>query len=124
MQDHDQRITRADLINAMKQMGYESSTETADSILREVDFGRKGYIEFGEYLDVSVILSGIRAIAEMMQIAAGLKELKLESAFTHLAQLDSSRKIAKGSIGPHADDAGADRSTRRNIPVERSGGGT
>jgi glycerol-3-phosphate dehydrogenase len=37
----------------MKNMGYESSTETADSILREVDFGRKGYIEFGEYLDVS-----------------------------------------------------------------------
>jgi len=52
-QDHDQRITRADLINAMKNMGYESSNETADSILREVDFGRKGYIEFGEYLDVS-----------------------------------------------------------------------
>jgi glycerol-3-phosphate dehydrogenase len=41
------------LINAMKNMGYESSNETADSILREVDFGRKGYIEFGEYLDVS-----------------------------------------------------------------------
>jgi glycerol-3-phosphate dehydrogenase len=35
-------------------MGYESSTETADSILREVDFGRKGFIEFQEYLDVSL----------------------------------------------------------------------
>lgn len=55
VQDHDQKITRADLINAMKQMGYESSTETADSILREVDFGRKGYIEFQEYLDVSTL---------------------------------------------------------------------
>lgn len=53
LQDHDQRITRADLIHAMTQMGYESSTETADSILREVDFGRKGYVEFQEYLDVS-----------------------------------------------------------------------
>jgi hypothetical protein len=41
----------------MKNMGYESSTETADSILREVDFGRKGYIEFGEYLDVSYLNS-------------------------------------------------------------------
>lgn len=40
------------MIHAMTQMGYESSTETADSILREVDFGRKGYIEFQEYLDV------------------------------------------------------------------------
>lgn len=54
LQDHDQRITRADLVHAMTQMGYESSTETADSILREVDFGRKGYIEFHEYLDVSL----------------------------------------------------------------------
>jgi len=53
-----------------------------------------------------------------------LKELKLESAFTHLAQIDSSRKVVDGSIGPHADDAGEDRSTRRKIPVERSGGGT
>jgi glycerol-3-phosphate dehydrogenase len=106
--DHDQKITRADLINAMKQMGYESSTETADSILREVDFGRKGYIEFQEYLD----------------IAAGLKELRLESAFTHLAQLDSTRKISEGKIGSHAEDSDAERSTRRKIPVERSGGGT
>lgn len=55
VKDHDQRITRADLIHAMTQMGYESSTETADSILREVDFGRKGYIEFQEYLDVSLV---------------------------------------------------------------------
>jgi hypothetical protein len=37
----------------MKKMGYASSNETADSILREVDFGRKGAIEFQEYLDVS-----------------------------------------------------------------------
>jgi glycerol-3-phosphate dehydrogenase len=59
-----------------------------------------------------------------LQIAAGLKELSLESAFTHLAQLDTSRKIKQGQIGPHADDASAERSTRRKIPVERSGGGT
>jgi glycerol-3-phosphate dehydrogenase len=59
-----------------------------------------------------------------LQIAAGLKELSLESAFTHLAQLDSSRKIAKGDIGPHAEDSDAVRTTRRVIPVERSGGGT
>lgn len=61
-QDHDQRITRADLINAMKKMGYESSTETADSILREVDFGRKGYIEFQEYLDVSSLYHWLKSL--------------------------------------------------------------
>lgn len=106
-------------------MGYESSTETADSILREVDFGRKGYIEFQEYLDVSLLHIYLMSAQDAdKQIAAGLKELKLESAFTHLAQIDSSRKVVDGSIGPHADDAGEDRSTRRKIPVERSGGGT
>jgi len=107
--DHDQRITRADLLNAMKKMGYASSNETADSILREVDFGRKGAIEFQEYLD----------------IAAGLKELHIESAFTHLAQLDTSRNLAEGdAIGKHANDSSEQRSDRRKIPVERSGGGT
>lgn len=107
--DRDQRITRDDLIHAMTNMGYNASTETADSILREVDFGRKGAIEFQEFLD----------------IAAGLKELKLESAFTHLAQLDTSRDLAKGdAAGKHAHEHSETRDNRRKIPVERSGGGT
>jgi glycerol-3-phosphate dehydrogenase len=110
--DNDQRITRADLLNAMKNMGYNASEEVADSILREVDFGRKGAIEFQEYLD----------------IAAGLKELKLESAFTHLAQLDTSRDLAKGdAIGKYAQEQSHGSHGRegvRKIPVERSGGGT
>lgn len=54
--DHDQRITRADLLNAMKNMGYAASEDRADGILREVDFGRKGAIEFQDYLDVSTVL--------------------------------------------------------------------
>ena len=36
----------------MSEMGYDASIEKADSILREVDFGRKGAIEFSDYLDV------------------------------------------------------------------------
>jgi glycerol-3-phosphate dehydrogenase len=51
--DHDQKITRADLLNAMSNMGYDASEDRADGILREVDFGRKGAIEFQDYLDVS-----------------------------------------------------------------------
>jgi glycerol-3-phosphate dehydrogenase len=51
--DHDARITRADLLHAMTNMGYDASGDKADSILREVDFGRKGAIEFQDYLDVS-----------------------------------------------------------------------
>ncbi|ORX34271.1 putative glycerol-3-phosphate dehydrogenase [Kockovaella imperatae] len=113
--DNDSRITRADLLKAMTQMGYDASAETADNILREVDFGRKGAIEFQDYLD----------------IAAGLKELHLENAFTHLARMDSSRQISSGNdngaIGKHAKDSqeeNGERGSRRKIPVERSGGGT
>lgn len=92
----------------MTGMGYDASVELADSILREVDFGRKGEIDFQDYLD----------------IAAGLKELQLENAFTHLAQLDSSRKEAGArDIGGHAHEASERREQRRKIPVERSGGG-
>ncbi|WWC86090.1 uncharacterized protein L201_000961 [Kwoniella dendrophila CBS 6074] len=108
--DHDQHISKDDLIHAMTTMGYNASTEIADSVLREVDFGRKGFVDFQDYLD----------------IAAGLKELQLESAFTHLAQLDTSRKLnhTKAQIGEHATDSSEQRDTRRKIPVERSGGGT
>jgi glycerol-3-phosphate dehydrogenase len=56
-----------------------------------------------------------------------MKELQLESAFTHLAQMHTTRKMAEGkskAIGPHADDDSAQREDRKKIPVERSGGGT
>jgi Ca2+-binding EF-hand superfamily protein len=42
-------------------MGYDSSPETADSILREVDFNRDGAIEFHEFLDVSFLAQPIRS---------------------------------------------------------------
>lgn len=89
--DNDNRITKADLVFAMKQMGYDASDATAARILSEVDFGRKGSLDFQDFLD----------------IAAGLKELQIESAFTHLAKLDE-------KFDPDAVPA---------IPVERSGGG-
>ena len=38
----------------MTDMGYDASLEKADSILREVDFTRKGAIEFQDYLDASL----------------------------------------------------------------------
>lgn len=135
-QDHDQRITRADLLNAMQGMGYDASVERADGILREVDFGRKGEIDFQDYLDVSfcrntstALTPDTRSIANIVQIAAGLKELHLESAFTHITQMSggATRKIAAaqaGEIGERADETSEQRSARRKIPVERSGGGT
>lgn len=90
--DHDQKIDRKDILRAMSNAGYGSSVQTADGILSEVDFGRKGSIDFQDFLD----------------IAAGLKELQLDSAFTHLAKLGE-------------DDQPAPE--RKKIPVERSGGG-
>lgn len=56
-----------------------------------------------------------------------MKELQLESAFTHLAQMHTTREISEGknkAIGPHADDESRQREDRKKIPVERSGGGT
>jgi glycerol-3-phosphate dehydrogenase len=60
------------------------------------------------------------------QIAAGLKELQLESAFTHLAQMHTTREMAhaKTAIGAHAEEDTDERAERKKIPVERSGGGT
>jgi len=52
--DHDDKITRQDLVKAMTDMGYQASSEVADGILHEVDFGGKGAVEFQEYLDVSL----------------------------------------------------------------------
>jgi glycerol-3-phosphate dehydrogenase len=60
------------------------------------------------------------------QIAAGMKELQLDSAFTHLAQMHTTRDIAKGdkAIGPRGGEESMERDNRRKISVERSGGGT
>ncbi|KAK4687415.1 glycerol-3-phosphate dehydrogenase, partial [Tremellales sp. Uapishka_1] len=126
--DNDQKITRLDLLNAMHGMGYTESKEVADSILAEVDFGRKGAVDFQDYLDASLSSDeNLKTQAHLKppQIAAGLKELKLESAFTHLAQLDSSRNLSEGdAIGKYAQEDSSKRNERRQIPVERSGGGT
>lgn len=110
--DHDQHIDRGDLQAAITRMGYEraADAETAENILDEVDFNHKGYVEFSDYLD----------------IAAGVKELSRESAFTHVAQMDSSRKLAEGGddLPPQAKEDSKERAERRAIPTERSGGGT
>jgi len=61
-----------------------------------------------------------------MQIAAGMKELHLDNAFTHLAGMDEVPRgeTKKEAIGPHADDSNFARSQQRKIPVSRTGGGT
>ena len=91
-------------------MGYAEKEEIAHNIMQEVDFGRKGNIEFHDFLD----------------IAAGMKELHLDNAFTHLAGMDKvSHELTKEeSIGKHADDSSFARSQSRSIPIERTGGGT
>lgn len=86
--DNDQKITQEDILVAMKNMGYDANPEVAHGILQEVDFTRKGAIDFSDFLD----------------IAAGLKELHLDNAFTHLAKLGA----PEGAT---------------NVSVERSGGG-
>lgn len=108
--DHDGSIDEKDLLHAMQKMGYAETQDVAKNILREVDFNRKGAVEFHDFLD----------------IAAGMKELQLENAFTHLAGIDKSGHdmSPKDAIGPHAGDSNFARSQQRKIPVERTGGGT
>lgn len=51
--DHNGAIDEKDLLEAMKKMGYAEKPEIAHEIINEVDFGRKGNIEFHDFLDVS-----------------------------------------------------------------------
>lgn len=92
--DHDNVITSDDIVRAMKNAGYDANPDLAASILKEVDFTRKGAVDFQDFLD----------------IAAGLKELQLDSAFTHLAKLG-------------AEDKDRAEAARKRVSVERSGGG-
>lgn len=55
--DNDDKITRDDLVLAVKNMGYDASPDVADGILAEVDFGRKGAIDWQDFLDVSYKVS-------------------------------------------------------------------
>jgi hypothetical protein len=56
-----------------------------------------------------------------------MKELNLESAFTHVAKLDKSPSPSVSDsdpVGKHGHGGGEKRMEMRRIPVERSGGGT
>lgn len=108
--DHNGAIDEKDLLNAMQKMGYAENENIAHNIMQEVDFGRKGNIEFHDFLE----------------IAAGMKELHLDNAFTHLAGMDKvTHELSKEeSIGEHANDSSFARSQQRQIPISRTGGGT
>lgn len=108
--DHDGKVDEDDLMHVMEKMGYADKKEVAHNILQEVDFNRKGNIEFHDFLD----------------IAAGMKELQLDNAFTHLAGMDKEERhpTKEEAIGSYADESSFARSQQRKIPVERTGGGT
>lgn len=107
--DRDGHISKTDLVHAMRGMGYADDEEVAENILREVDFGRKGHVELHDFLE----------------IAAGMKELQLENAFTHLAHIeDVSHSVSNGDpAGPRAQEGSEQRSEVKAISVERTGGG-
>lgn len=110
--DRDGSITQSDITHAMEKMGYKNADKAISAgILAEVDFHRKGMVQFPEFLE----------------IAAGMKELNLESAFTHVAKLDKSPSPSVSDsdpVGKHGHGGGEKRMEMRRIPVERSGGGT
>lgn len=91
--DHDDRITASDLKNALSRLGYSSIDDsTVENIIDEVDFHKAGAVYFDDFLEV----------------AAGLKELSIETAFSSIV------------FGDGDDD---DDTFHAGIPVEKSGGG-
>jgi glycerol-3-phosphate dehydrogenase len=59
LQDHDDMITTADLKHALSRLGYSSVDEdTIGHILQEVDFDRKGSINFEDFIEIAAGLKG------------------------------------------------------------------
>lgn len=110
-QDGDGKISEKDLATAMNRVGYSNiSSEVIKQIISDVDKNRDGRIEFGEYLDA----------------IAGMKEVDLHSPFSTVVDRIHSDSSSSRSNKEHEASAGAKerRFFRRQIPVDRSGGGT
>ena len=59
LQDQDDMITTADLKHALSRLGYSAVDEdTIGQILQEVDFDRKGSINFEDFIEIAAGLKG------------------------------------------------------------------
>lgn len=89
-------ITTKDLSHALSRLGYSSvSDDTITEILQEVDFDRKGSINFEDFIEIAAGLKGASFPCSITapKTAADLctspsAELSLHSAFSHIAMQD------------------------------------
>nr|AOR81602.1 glycerol-3-phosphate dehydrogenase [Phaffia rhodozyma] len=87
--DQDEMITAKDLKHALSRLGYSSvEDETIQAIISEVDFDRRGAIFFDDFCE----------------LAAGMKELSIDSAFTHITMGDSD--YFRNKISPEKSGGG------------------
>ena len=116
--DHDGSISRDDLKKSLTTLGYENVTpEAVTSILGEVQ--HKEGIQLDDFLE----------------LAAGLKEVELSTAFTsvisqvpaslqdHVAQTHVTGPQGSNPVGVGASKDSPSPSTDSSAPSERSGGG-
>ncbi|KAH8925599.1 DAO-domain-containing protein [Atractiella rhizophila] len=105
--DNDGRISTKDLEKVMSRMGFTDLTkEKLENIIKEVAGRSEGTLQFKDFLD----------------IAAGVKEVHLHSAFSRLMK---DYKTDDSTPDPSSDEK--DKKQQwfgKRIPVERSGGGT
>ncbi|GAA6041779.1 hypothetical protein JCM8097_007156 [Rhodosporidiobolus ruineniae] len=118
--DHDGKIDPADLSKTMNKLGLQADEETVRNIITEVDANADGALDLDEYLEV----------------AAGVKELNLNSAFADIALGKDQDKLAEtgGDAAQHPDEVKGgknDPPTKNGEPIqyssktppERTGGG-
>ncbi|GAA5821120.1 hypothetical protein JCM11251_001972 [Rhodosporidiobolus azoricus] len=112
--DHDGKIDPADLAKTMGKLGLEADEKTVRDVIKEVDADADGSVNLEEWLD----------------IAAGVKELHLTSAFADIAVRqdaapmpdgDEGKNRAGGNEPPKKDGQKIDYSSK--TPPERTGGG-
>ncbi|GAA5880059.1 hypothetical protein JCM8547_001487 [Rhodosporidiobolus lusitaniae] len=112
--DHDGKIDPADLSKTMTKLGMDASESTVRDVIKEVDADADGAINLDEFLDV----------------AAGVKELHLNNAFTDLTLGKDGSEIPSGEEGKNR--AGGNEPPTKNgekvdygkdLAPEKSGGG-
>ncbi|BGP20063.1 hypothetical protein JCM10213_003553 [Rhodosporidiobolus nylandii] len=121
--DHDGKIDPKDLTKTMSKLGLDADEKTVANIIKEVDADADGSVNLEEYLDV----------------AAGVKELHLNSAFSDLTLGKDAKLLDQAAEGKDSSNGeqGKNRSGgqeppkkggekidyNNKTPVERTGGG-
>lgn len=102
------KLDNRDLKEVLERLGYkEVEDSTIKGIVNEVDFSKTGALHFEDFLDVM----------------AAIKDVQLDSAFTHILNEVGDGSKIRDPVGPKAQEQSKQREQSRTIPVEKAGGG-